>query len=353
MLKDTRFSAALNAALETEHLCVAFNFAMSGDGAVPEWVQLIPAGVDIAGIDGRSWVNDAPQGIVDHFNALQSRGRDLVFDFEHSTELKAPQGDNAPAAAWGKALEIRVGGSIWARPDWNEIGRNAISRKEYRYLSPVLIFEKATQRIVGIKSVGLTNNPNLFVTALNQAQSNNNPQTKQEDKTMLEFLKAQCRSLGISDSGSEEELKVAINQALTRLQQDRDTALNQAQNPGLDKFVPRGDYDAALNRAQSAEDSLASINKATRDGEIETAINQALKDGKITPASKDYHIAQCQAEGGLDRFNEFVKAQPVVTGKSGLDDKDPGDKTGTALNAVEQKMADQFGNSAEELAKYG
>jgi len=350
MFRKTQLVIALNTALDTEHLCVAVNFALPDDGTLPEWVQLIPPGENVDGIDGRSWVNDKPQGIVDYFAALQSRGRDLVFDFEHSTELKAPKGENAPAAAWGKAMEIREDGSIWSRPDWNEIGRNSVERKEYRYLSPVLIFEKATRRIVGIKSVGLTNNPNLFVTALNHAQGDH---LNQEDSTMLELLKAQCRALGISDAGTEAELTIAVNQAITKLQQDRDTALNQAKNPSLDTFVPRGDYDAALNRAQTAEDKLAGINKATRDGEIETAINQALADGKITPASKDYHIAQCQAEGGLELFNEYVKGQPVITDKSGLDDKKPDGDKGAALNTAEQAMADQFGNSAEELKKYG
>lgn len=354
MFRKTQLAIALNTALVAEHLCVAFNFALPDDGTLPEWVELIPAGEQVVGIDGRAWLNDKPQAIIDYFTALQSRGRDLVFDYEHATELKAPKGEAAPAAAWGKQMEIRAGGAIWSKPNWNEIGRNSVERKEYRYLSPVLIFEKATHRIVGIKSVGLTNSPNLFMTALNQSQGDNiNPQIKQEDNAMLEIMKALCRSLGISETGTEAELQVAINSAITKLQQDRDTALNQAQNPSLDVFVPRGDYQNALNRAQTAEDALAGIEKSQRDGEIETAINQALKDGKITPASKDYHTGQCQAEGGLDRFNDFVKGQPVVTDKSGLDDKKPDGDKGAALNSAEKEMADQFGNSAEELKKYG
>jgi len=350
MFRNSPLAIALNSALEATadngQLCVAFNFAMPDDGSVPEWVQLIPPGRDVVGIDGRSWLNDQPQGVVDYFTALQSKGRDLVFDFEHSTELKAPKGENAPAAAWGKAMEIRGDGEIWAKPDWNAIGQNAVGNKEYRYISPVLIFEKSTRRIVGIKSVGLTNNPNLFVTALNQAQGK---QSNQEDKPMEEFLKALCQALGIDTSGGKDQVIAEIS----TLKRDKDTALNQAQNPSLDKFVPRSDHELALNRATTAESALAEIKKTALNGEIETAINQALKDRKITPASVEYHTARCQQEGGLDEFNKYVEAQPVITAESGLDKKDPNDETGTAMNAAEQALADQFGNSAEDLAKYG
>ena len=128
------------------------------------------------------------------------------------------------------------------------------------------------------------------------------------------------------------------------------TALNA--QPSLEKFVPRADYDQALARATNAEQLLATIQKDKLDGEIEAAINAALAAGKITPATVDYHRAQCRQEGGLERFAAFVAAAPAIGDPSGLDGKEaPADAT--ALNAEQRQVMEMFGNTPEDIAKYG
>lgn len=148
-------------------LMQALCFEMPQDGSVPEWVQLVPPGEQVIGVDGREWINDKPEQILARFNNRAFKGLKLVFDYEHATELKAPKGGEAPAAAWGVNMEIRGGGSIWVKLEWTERGRNSVASKEYRYLSPVLIYENISNRIVAISSVGLTNHPNLTSKALN------------------------------------------------------------------------------------------------------------------------------------------------------------------------------------------
>jgi len=317
-------------------LRMALNFELAADGAVPELIELIPAGHIITGRDGRTWINDHPEIIL---QAFMGDGKDMPIDWEHSTELKAPGGEPAPAAGWIKELQVREGGAIWGRVEWTPKGSKSVANKEYRYISPVFRYEIDSRRIFRLTSCGLTNQPNLFLNALNSAH-------QQEDTTM-ELAKL-LAELGLPATATFLD---ALNR-ISQIKADHATALNQAQNPPLDKFVPRGDYDTALNRASAAENDLKKI----RDTQLETAINseidQALKDGKITPATKEYHVAQCRAEGGLERFKEFVKASPVIAGDSGLDDKDP-NKNGTALNAEDQKVAAMFGNSAEDIKKYG
>ncbi|MDN5865739.1 MAG: phage protease, partial [Gammaproteobacteria bacterium] len=133
------------------------------------------------------------------------------------------------------------------------------------------------------------------------------------------------------------------------------TAINSMKSargtPSLDKFVPRADYDAALNRASAAEHTLAERDEAQLKDEIETAINAALEAGKITPATADYHRAQCAFEGGLERFTAFVKAAPELAGASGLEGKRPDE--GSALNAEDKRVAAIFGNSPDDIQKYG
>lgn len=133
----------------------------------PEWIELIPAGPVIAGIDGRSWLNDMPARIVTAFTA---RNRPLVIDWEHASEHRAPVGLDAPAAGWIDRLEARSG-AIWGHVStWTARAAQQLQNREYRFLSPVFLFEKATSRIMEMVSVGLTNSPNLTLVALNQGR---------------------------------------------------------------------------------------------------------------------------------------------------------------------------------------
>ena len=326
-------------------LCIALS---PTDGNVPEWVELIPTGQSVVGLDGRQWLNDKPADILNHFNALKNAGRELVFDVEHSTEIKAPEGEPAPASGWGVELQQRDDGSMWAKVNWTDLGANYIRAKQYRYLSPVLIYEKNTRSIVGIQSVALTNKANLLVTALNQQEIT----TLQDHPMDLAKLLA---VLGLAATASFEDAIKVIND-LKAAEETKEGELavanNRANNPPLDKFVPRADYDTALNSVQAANTKLAAIEQQQLTAQIDTAINHALATGKITPATKEYHVANCQQSGGLERFKAFCASAPSVGDASGLDGKKP-PETDTALNAEQKTIAGMFGNSVEDLKKYG
>ena len=161
------------------------------------------------------------------------------------------------------------------------------------------------------------------------------------------MLKKLLLALGLTETTTEE---AALNH-VTTLKAEHATALNQAQNPPLSLFVPRADYDTAMNRATTAETSLKQIKDEALETAINAEIDAALTAGKITPSTKDYHVAQCRQEGGLDRFKAFAAAAPVVAADSGLDGKKVDE--GTALNAEALQMASMFGNSADDLKKYG
>lgn len=316
-------------------LRAALNFEISS-GTLPEWIEIIPAGQVITGRDGRTWKNSNPQRIAQAFDANQV---DIPGDIEHATELKAPNGDAAPAIAWVKELQIRDG-AIWGRVEWTEDGQELVTEKKYRYISPVFKYEKGSMEIAQITSFGLTNNPNLFLTALNQAQ------TQPEDTMDLKKL---AQALGLPENASFEDVLAATNQ----MKSEHQTALNQAQNPSLDKFVPRADYATMEQRALNAEQSLADNQAKAMNTEIEQTIDQALKDGKIAPSTVDYHKAACQQEGGLERFKDYVQRAPVIADESGLDGKDIGaGSQDKALNAEEKQIAAMFGNSEEDITKY-
>ncbi len=292
---------------------LALNFA-DGDGA-PEWVQLLPAGPSIEGRDGRRWTVTDPASLVSGF---ASRGVDLPVDFEHATQLKGARGEAAPAVGWIKALDARNGGEIWGRVAWNADGSAAVVSHAYRYLSPVFRFDPASAEITGLVSAGLTNQPNLHLVALNA--ENPGEDTPDMDKAVLE-------ALGLKADATAADAVVAIN----RIQQERATALNSAQHPDPALFVPRADHQLALNRIAGFEES----DKQRAEAEIVTAVDDAVAAGKIAPASKDYHLASCRAEGGLDRFRAMVAAAPQITAPV-VPAKAPGADSGAPTLSDEQ-----------------
>ncbi|PLP96016.1 hypothetical protein CYD26_00475 [Pseudomonas sp. FFUP_PS_473] len=305
----------------------------STEGQAPDWIELIPAGPTITGRDGRTWLFDElAQQLV--LAAFTGRAIDMVIDWEHASEVAAPKGKPAPAAAWIDRLEIRSE-ALWGHVAWTPRAGEQVVAREYRFVSPVFDYDDTDRRILRMVSVGLTNKPNLVLTALNHEQ----PETHQ-----LAIPQALAVVLGLDASATDDQAIAAATQLKAAA-----TARNSEQ-PSLDKFVPRQDYDQAVSRATNAEQALATRKADEHKAVVDSEIDAALKAGKITPATADYHRAACSELAGLDRFREFVKAAPAVAEPSGLGAHKP-DGTSTALNAEEKKVAQMMGISESDFIK--
>lgn len=321
-------------------ICREFGGAPESGSAItpPEWIELVPAG-RFQGRDGRWWINDRPDEIVAAFNLRgpevpePERAQDVPIDIEHATELQAPQGQRADAVGWIVEQAVR-NGAVWGRADWNQSGRDIIAARSYRRYSPAYIFESETRRVVAVPSVALTNRQNFTTMQLNH----------QEDEMLLPV--AILNALGLATQATDEDVVKAID----ALKAERQTALNRAEHPPLELFVPRADHDAAVQRALNAEQALADDRGKQLEAQIEIAINAALEAKKITPATADYHRALCRQEGGLARFAEYVRAAPVIAAGKDVTTKPPEGEV--ALNSMQAAIAKAFGNSPEDLAKY-
>lgn len=91
---------------------------------------------------------------------FESRGKNLVFDFGHSSLSKDAgfKGD-APAAGWCDKLEKTVKGIVAHVSEWTPKGKERIESGEYSYHSPVLFFDNETHRPNAMHSVAITNIP--------------------------------------------------------------------------------------------------------------------------------------------------------------------------------------------------
>ncbi|MBA6100469.1 hypothetical protein H4C80_25590 [Pseudomonas juntendi] len=305
------------------------------DGKAPEWVEMIPPGPYVRGLDGREWLFNADsQQLV--LSSFAGRGIDLPIDWEHATQHRAPKGEAAPASGWIKQLEIREG-ALWANVAWTPGADTQIATRQYRFISPVFDYVESTGQIVRLVSAGLTNTPNFTMTALNQ-------EGQPQEFTTVKFPAALLALFGLTETATEDQVIAAA----TDLKQTAQAANRETSD--LTRFIPRADYDQALSRATNAEEQLATLQKAEHTKAVDAEIQIALTTGKITPATADYHRAACSEQGGLERFRDFVKAAPSIADPSGLDNAQPL-KTSTALNAEQQAVCRQLGMDPVEYAK--
>lgn len=278
--------------------------ALNAEGTAPEWIELIPAGFDVRGRDGRAWINPDPQAVVE---ATAADTHPLPLDWEHATETRAPQGLDAPAAGWIEETAVREGGSIWGRVDWTLRGRQMVEGKEYRFVSPVFAYDKVTGVIRRLVNAALTNTPNLLLTALNrQSDDGGEDQLHREPpEQTLSIATRLATVLGLASNATEDDIVTAVTEA---------RAANRSGSVDLSSYAPRADLDAAVNRAETAEASLKTIREADHAKAINTAIRAAQDAGKIIPASEQQYRDMCAKEGGLELFEKLVPTLPVIAG---------------------------------------
>jgi phage I-like protein len=284
---------------------------------------------------------------------FRTNGLDLPLDWEHASELKAPKGESAPAAGWITALEVRDGGSLWGKIDWTESGSKSICAREYRYVSPGFYHDK-TGTIIGLSSAGLTNKPALKLAELAREQEETmNPELlkllKLDDKATPEQVLAACQELAKKgDALVQHQTEIAAIKA-KQAETEQQLATARAAVPGLDKFVPRADYDLALARVKRLEDDNASTKALAHRQEVETEITNAVKAGKVAPASVEIFRKQCESTGGLAIFREFVKTAPtVVSADEVIRNRRPEGSGKVALSSEERKFISRMGLTEDE-----
>lgn len=291
---------------------------------------LIPEGI-FKGVDGRPF--DAPHWSLTPERgkqivaALNQRAIDMVMDYEHATLKAQESGDPAPAAGWLKPLGfqyIEGVGICSTQFEWTEKAKGFIESQEYKYISPVLFYNKAGE-VIGLHSVALTNTPNLdqlpearLAAAAQDFLSQNN-----EDSTMNEFLKLMLQKLGLSESANEQDVIAAANSAFVKLDGAFGTSLStttQTLEQAIDKavevktaansqidstqYVPMAVYQEAVAKAGNAE-------AATKAKEIDDLIIAACSDGRIT-GEATINWMKDQAKTNPDFVKAHIESLPKI-----------------------------------------
>lgn len=261
-----------------------FSALPDGMGA-PEWIHICPAGT-FTGADGRGPFQLAdPNGVI----KASLEGGKIPVDESHSTDKAAPAGHPAPARGWVTQMEARQDG-IWAKVEWNAAGRSLLDDKAYRGLSPVIMSEKGTGRIIKILRVSLTNDPNLPLTSLH---------AKDASDSLLDKLR---QALGLKEDADEAAIlteavaagkaKTAHNAALETIKKafgltkadTAEEAVAELQSRGM------GGTAALLEQLVTLQSQMSVMQSEQARKEAERAVDEAIEAGRPIKPTRDFWI---------------------------------------------------------------
>lgn len=140
--------------------------------------------------------------------AFRDHDTDLLFDYEHQSlggkYNNRPDG-LAPAAGWIKDLRREKGRGVVAKVQWTEEAKRRIKAREYKYPSPTIWVRHGDKRAVGLKSVGLVNEP-AIVGMERVAAKEPMPEVSQHQEKNMDLQKELQKCLGAADTDSAEVL---------------------------------------------------------------------------------------------------------------------------------------------------
>ena len=315
------------------------------DGAVPEWIHLLPRSGEVACYDGRSYRYADGAALIAASMGYKPR---MPVDENHSTDIAAPKGLPSPARGQIVEMHERPDG-IWAKVAWNRAGEALLADRAYWGISPVFQHDRKG-RIVRVLRAALTNNPNLRgLTALNS----------QEEDAMT-FKERLAETLGLEKDAGEDAILAAVEA------RDAGAAL-QAQISeigvalGLDEGAAAEDVLKAAQAAQVADaggeetitalqselaevtTQLNGLQEARRREQAETFVDGAIRErraGGLTAKRESWIAAHMQDPAGTE---DKIRAMPIL-GPSGTAIEAPKPKDGAvALNAEQSQILRSMG----------
>ena len=160
-------------------------------------------------------------------------GGDLPIDYEHQADRSRDNGQPAPAAGWIKRVYAEAG-AVAADVEWNERARRFIAEREYRFISPVFAFDKATRDVKRIHGAALTNDPALAALADRALAS-----AGMEDDMELDELR---RILELPANATVETVCASVRS----LQGELSTAREEKATAAVDRACREGQLPPAL-----------------------------------------------------------------------------------------------------------
>lgn len=245
----------------------------------------------------------------------------VLYDYEHGSLY----GDSK-ASGWIDRLVHVPGRGLFAHVAWTPDGAEAISKKEYRYSSPLFRFDEATGAVTELLSVTLTNIPGLpDLGAVGLARRFPPLPSITQDPPMADENLAAL-------STERDTLKTQVA-ALTT---ERDTLKTQVAALTTER-------DTLQTKVADFERAQAEAALAAERSEHATLLAAALSDGRLIPAQKAWAEKQ-----PLAALKEYLQAtDPLAILQRQREPGAPGAAAG--LTAEQLAMCTRMGVKPEDF----
>lgn len=304
--------------------------------------QLLPAG-DFAARDGRPgpgkhWrLNDvAGTRLAAELSTLAAR-TPISIDYEHQTLLAKTNGQPAPAAGWITSVEWRAGEGLFAQVNWTERAKAHITANEYRYISPVILFDEQ-HRVVGLHNAALVSVPAIVgmepVVAALAALLPDNPQ----QKGPFMDRKALIVALGLAAEATDQQItdRIAALAALEKappLPKAMVSALGLAEGAdeaaaltALTKLKTTPDT-ATMAQVTDLQGKVATLSAQIVERDVTEMVDAAIDAHKLMPAQRDWALNL--GKSNMAQLKAFVDSAVAIPGLNGQSDgKDRSGKSG-------------------------
>ena len=227
--------------------------------------QLLPAG-DFSTRDGRpgpgrKWkLDDARGRIIAAALSAIAMTTPVVIDYEHQTLHKEANGKPAPAAGWIKGASWIDGEGLSAVVDWTPRAKAAIDAGEYRYISPVIVFDEETDEVKGVALAALTNFP--AIVGMSPVVAALSTQFNQEEPDMA-LLASLIALLGLPADTTESAALSAITALKTKADKPPEKTVLSAALTGALGLAAGADETAALTAITTLKTASSTPDQVT------------------------------------------------------------------------------------------
>lgn len=356
--------SALHLALLASTL--ALSSAASGE------IQLLPAG-QFSARDGRpgpgaSWSIDDSAGerIAAQLNTIAAK-TPIVIDYEHQTLNAETNGQAAPAAGWMHHFEWRKGVGLFSTGvEWTERAKGYIAAGEYRYISPVIAFDKSGA-VKGVLNAALVNFPALLGMEPVMARLRAFSSDQQSQESLMNPLLAKLVALfGLATATTDEQLvahlttlktvsdnnaqQLASLRTALGLDDKADLAACAAQVATLKATIGKPDASLAAMVA-TQQTQLAALTAKLEQRDLDALVDGAIEAGKFVPAQREHLMNM--GKTNLAYLKTFIDGQPAIAkalgdGQSGGDGNARSQAAG-GLNTDELAVCKAMGMTPDEF----
>lgn len=291
--------------------------------------QLLPAG-DFAARDGRpgagkSWKLDNRAGLAlaAQLNEVAQR-TPISIDYEHQTLLAKSNGQPAPAAGWITSVDWRAGEGLFAQVNWTDRAKAHITANEYRYISPVILFDQE-HRVVGLHNAALVSVPAIVgmepVVAALAALTEQPPAEKGPFMDRKQLIAA----LGLKDDATDTQIneRIAALAALEKappLPKAMTAALGLAD--GADEAAAlaalsalKATDSATLAQVTTLQQQVAGLSAQIVERDVAEMVDGAIAAHKLMPAQRDW--ARGLGKRDMATLKAYVDSAVAIPGLAG------------------------------------